>query len=95
MGKTAAVVTFPTPASGKYVSIAAGQTLKWGYDAAKLYVSYDAVGTAAAMASTADDSVAIGVRVKIESSKSFVMACEHISAAANTSNAIWHFRASN
>jgi len=88
MGTTTAKVSFVDIAN-TYKEIATGQVLKWGYDAAKLYVSYDAVGLAkTAMAATVGDSQSVGVKVKVGSG-AVSLVCAHVSTALTTSNAFW------
>ena len=88
MGTTTAKVSFVDTAN-TYKEIASGQVLKWGYDAAKLYVSYDAVGLAKTpMPTTTDDAQTVGVKVKVGSG-AVLMACAHISTAAAASKAVW------
>jgi len=78
-------------AADTYKSIAAGQTLKWGADATKLYVSYDAVGSAKTkMADAATDIQTVGVKVNVGSAGGLLLACAHISTAADKSKAIWY-----
>ena len=78
-------------ATNTYKSIAAGQTLKWGYDAAKLYVSYDAVGLAnTKLAKETTDIAAIGVKVKVGSAGGLNLVCSHKSGNGTTNQAIWH-----
>ena len=78
-------------AADTYKSIATGQTLKWGADATKLYVSYDAVGLAkTAMADAATDIQTVGVKVPVGSAGGLLLACAHISTAANKTKAIWY-----
>ena len=90
MGTTAAKVTL-SGTSTNYKEIAAGQILKWGYDAAKLYVSYDAVGLAnTALAKETTDIQAIGVKVKVGSAGGLNLVCSHKSGSSTTNQAIWH-----
>ena len=88
MGTTTAKVSFVDIAN-TYKEIATGQALKWGYDAAKLYVSYDAVGLAKTpLPATPNDSQSVGVKVKVGSG-AVNLVCAHLSAAGTTSNAYW------
>ena len=88
-GKTAAAVTFSADAN-YMANIAAGATLKWGYDAAKVYVTFDAVGTAVtAMAKENTDMLTVGVRVKVGSG-AMIMGCTQQSATLNTAAPTWH-----
>ena len=78
-------------AADTYKSIAAGQTLKWGADATKLYVSYDAVGLAKTkMAAATTDIQTVGVKVPVGAAGGLLLACAHISTAADKSKAIWY-----
>jgi len=89
MGTTAAKVAFVDTAN-HFKEVAAAQTLKWGVDATKLYVSYDAVGTAVTeMLEAVTDIVTVGVKVKVGSG-AVNLACAHMSTASNSSKAIWY-----
>jgi hypothetical protein len=78
-------------AANTYKSIAAGQTLKWGADATKLYVSYDAVGLAKTkLAAATTDIQTVGVKVPVGSAGGLLLACAHISTEATKSKAIWY-----
>ena len=90
MGTTTAKVSFVDIAN-TYKEIATGQVLKWGYDAAKLYVSYDAVGLAnTKLAKETTDIAAIGVKVKVGSAGGLNLVCSHKSGSETTNQAIWH-----
>lgn len=83
MGTTAAKVTLSSTAK-HFGSIALGQKLTWGYDAAKIYVSYDAVGTAVtALTGTTTDIITVGVKVKVGTG-AVNLACSHKAGSANT-----------
>ena len=89
-GKPAAAVTFSADAN-YMANIAAGATLKWGYDAAKVYVTFDAVGTAVtAMAKETTDMLTVGVRVKMSGSGAMIMGCTQKSGSATTAAPTWH-----
>ena len=84
MGTTKAVVALSAAATN-YKEIAAGQVLKWAYDATKIYVSYDGVGTGGAALLAADTEIqAFGVKVKVGTG-ALMLACEYKSKTSNTS----------